>query len=157
MQKDFQLLILIYVTLSQPNRIFLCLLKTLNFILKIFALYVNSKIAFSDLKGFTPRGKIYKKRGIESIFSTPSFSLHFHGSTFSQGQNSTYDLFVIFSYLVVFFELIWCISWTWFWHNPLDTGRKLNVRKTFRHLIYVRFTSCVMCLGGATEKSNICF
>ena len=62
MQKDFQLLILIYVTLSQPNRIFLCLLKTLNFILKIFALYVNSKIAFSDLKGFTPRGKIYKKR-----------------------------------------------------------------------------------------------
>ena len=83
MQKDFQLLILIYVTLSQPNRIFLCLLKTLNFILKIFALYVNSKIAFSDLKGFTPRGKIYKKRGIESISSAPSFSLHFHGSTFS--------------------------------------------------------------------------
>ena len=113
MQKDFQLLILIYVTLSQPNRIFLCLLKTLNFILKIFALYVNSKIAFSDLKGFTPRGKIYKKRGIESIFSTPSFSLHFHGSTFSQGQNSTYDLFVIFSYLVVF-DLIWFVWSNWF-------------------------------------------
>ena len=32
---------------------------------------------------------------------------------------------------------------SWSWLCPVDTGRKLNVHKTFRSLMYVQFTSCV--------------